>query len=108
MAVGEASDCRSMQAGFCGQGAITAALLAQRGITGPKEIFEGRYGFFKNYIRTNEPDWDALAGELGTRWQFLETHGFKVWPACAATRAPNAAVLHLRKTHNIAPRTSKS
>lgn len=103
MAVGEASDCRSMQAGFSGQGAITAALLAQRGITGPKEIFEGRYGFFKNYIRTNEPDWDALAGELGTRWRFVETHGFKVWPACAATRAPNAAVLHLRTTHNIAP-----
>ncbi|MGE3985994.1 MAG: MmgE/PrpD family protein [Dehalococcoidia bacterium] len=103
MAVGEATDCRSMQAGFCGQGAITAALLAQRGITGPKEIFEGRYGFFKNYIRGGEPDWDALAGELGTRWKFVETHGFKVWPACAATRAPNAAVLHLRNTHSIAP-----
>ena len=39
----------------------------------------------------------------GTRWQFVETHGFKVWPACAATRAPNAAVLHLRTNHNIAP-----
>ena len=103
MAVGEASDCRSMQAGFSGQGAVTAALLAQRGITGSKEIFEGRYGFFKNYIRTKEPDWDALAGELGNRWQFVETHGFKIWPACAATRAPNAAILHLRTTHALAP-----
>jgi 2-methylcitrate dehydratase PrpD len=103
MAVGEATDCRSMQAGFCGQGAITAALLAQKGVTGPKEIFEGRYGFFTNYIRQGQPNWDALAGELGMRWKFVETHGFKVWPACAATRAPNAAVLHLRNTHSIAP-----
>jgi len=103
MAVAEATDCRSMQAGFSGQAAVEAALLAQRGITGPKEIFEGRFGFFNNYIRGNEPDWDALAGELGSRWRFVETHGFKVWPACAVTRAPNAAILHLRNTHNIRP-----
>ncbi len=103
MAVAEATDCRSMQAGFSGQAAVEAALLAQRGITGPREIFEGRFGFFKNYIHGNEPDWDALAGSLGSRWQFVETHGFKVWPACAVTRAPNAAIQHLRTTHNIKP-----
>jgi 2-methylcitrate dehydratase PrpD len=93
MAVGEATHMRSMQAGFSGQGAVSAALLAQKGITGPKEILEGRYGLFRTYVRAEEPDWDELAGELGTRFRLLDTHGFKVWPSCGYTRPTNAAVL---------------
>ena len=45
MAVGTSTHMRSMQAGFSGQGGVLAAELAQMGITGPKEIVEGRYGY---------------------------------------------------------------
>ena len=103
MAVGEATDCRSMQAGFSGQGAITAALLAERGVTGPKEILEGRYGLYTNYVRTESPDWEAVVGGLGTRFPALDIHAFKVWPACAATRPTNAAILQLREEHQLQP-----
>ena len=95
MAVGEATHMRSMQAGFCGQGAVTAALLAQRGITGPKEVLEGPYGLFRLYIRDETPNWDELVGELGTRFRLLEAHSFKVWPSCAYTRPTNAAALEM-------------
>ncbi|MGE0059205.1 MAG: MmgE/PrpD family protein [Dehalococcoidia bacterium] len=95
MAVGEATHMRSMQAGFCGQGAITAALLAQKGITGPKAFLEGRYGLFRTYVRAEDPDWNELVGELGTRFRLLETHGFKVWPSCGYTRPTNAAVIEM-------------
>lgn len=97
MAVGAATHLRSMQAGFSGQGAVLAADLAQRGIIGSKEILEGRYGLFKTYVRTQEPDWDAILGGLGTRFPLVDTHGFKVWPACGYTRPVNAAVLQLRE-----------
>ena len=95
MAVGEATHMRSMQAGFSGQGGVMAALLAQKGITGPKEILEGRYGLFRTYVRAEDPDWDELVGELGTRFRLLQTHGFKVWPSCGYTRPTNAAVLEM-------------
>lgn len=103
MAVGAATHMRSMQAGFSGQGAVLAAELAQRGIIGPKEAVEGPFGVFRNYIRTETPYWDALVGDLGARFPLLETHGFKVWPACGYTRATNAAILALRQQHDLRP-----
>jgi 2-methylcitrate dehydratase PrpD len=103
MAVGAATHMRSMQAGFSGQGAVMAAELARRGIIGSKEILEGRYGLFKTYVRTSTPDWDAIVGGLGKRFPLLDTHGFKVWPACGYTRPVNAAVLQLRQEHGLRP-----
>lgn len=103
MAVGNSTHLRSMQAGFSGHGAVIAAELAQRGIIGSREIVEGRYGIFHNYVRTEHPDWDAIVAGLGTTFPMLEVHGFKVWPACGYTRPTNAATLELRRDHGIAP-----
>ena len=97
MAVDEATDLRSMQAGFSGQGGILAAELAKRGILGSKEVFEGRYGLYNTYVRDDTPDWNMLVGELTTRFPVRETHGFKVWPSCSHTRPCTAAVLQLRR-----------
>ena len=102
MAVAEATHMRSMQAGFTGQGAVMSADLARRGVTGPKQILEGRYGFYKTYVRC-EPDWDKLTGGLGDRFPLLQGHAFKVWPACAVTRPTNAAILNLRSEYGLAP-----
>ena len=108
MAVGAATHMRSMQAGFSGQGAVLAAELARRGIIGSKEIVEGRYGFFRTYIRGREPDWDGIVSGLGTQFPLLEKHGFKVWPACAYTRTTNAATLALRRQHRLRPEDIES
>lgn len=103
MAVGAATHMRSMQAGFSGQGAVLAAELALRDIIGPKDAVEGRFGVFRNYIRTETPYWHALVDNLGVRFPLLETHGFKVWPACGYTRATNAAIMALRQQHDLRP-----
>ena len=108
MAVGSATHMRSMQAGFSGQGAVLAAELARRGIIGDKEILEGRYGLFKTYVRTKQPDWETIVGELGTRFPLLDTHGFKVWPACGYTRVTNTAILQLRQENNLHPEDVES
>lgn len=108
MAVGNSTHLRSMQAGFSGHGAVMAAELAQRGIIGSREIVEGRYGLFHNYVRTEHPDWAAIVDGLGETYPMLEVHGFKVWPACGYTRPTNAATLELRREHGIAPREVES
>lgn len=102
MAVGEATHLRAMQAGFSGQGALLAVELGRRGIVGSKEVLEGRYGLYRNYVRC-EPDWDAVLGGLGTRFPLLDLHGFKVWPACGYTRATNTAIRELRRRHALVP-----
>ena len=103
MAVGAATHLRSMQAGFSGQGATLAAGLAQRGIIGSKEVLEGRYGLYKNYVGIDRLNWDALVGDLGTRFPLLKVHGFKVWPACGYTRVTNTATQQLRTEFNLRP-----
>jgi len=108
MAVGAATHMRAMQAGFSGQAATAGAEMARRGVIGDKEFLEGRYGMFHNYVRTGTPNWDAVIGELGTRFPLLQTHGFKVWPACAYTRPTNAATLILRNTHKLKPEDVES
>jgi 2-methylcitrate dehydratase PrpD len=101
MAVGVATHMRSMQAGFSGHASVVAAELAQRGVIGCKEIIEGRYGFFKNFVRTNTPRWEVLTGDLGRSFPLLECHGFKVWPACAYTRITNTAALELLQKYDL-------
>lgn len=103
MAVGAATHMRSMQAGFSGQGAVLAAQLAQRGIIGSKEVIEGRYGFFRTYIRGNEPDWGGIVDRLGEHFPLIEKHGFKVWPACAYTRTTNASIMTIMKDQRLKP-----
>ncbi|HEX3864419.1 MAG TPA: MmgE/PrpD family protein [Stellaceae bacterium] len=103
MAVGAATHLRSMQAGFSGQGAVLAAEFAQRGLVGSREIVEGRYGVFRNYVRTEHPDWQVMLDGLGERFPMLDVHGFKVWPACGYTRPTNAATLELRREYGIVP-----
>jgi len=107
MAVGAATHLRSMQAGFSGQAALIAADLAQRGLVGSREVLEGRYGLFRTYVRV-EPDWQGLLGELGRSFPLLALHGFKIWPACGYTRAPNAAIQTLRQRHAIDPSQVRS
>ena len=102
MAVGAATHLRSMQAGFAGQAALTAVELTRHGIEGSRAVLEGRYGLFRTYVRT-QPDWDAALQGLGSDFPLLRLHGFKVWPACGYTRAPNAAIQALRERHAIDP-----
>jgi 2-methylcitrate dehydratase PrpD len=108
MAEGAATHMRSMQAGFSGQGAVLAADLARRGIIGSKDVIEGRYGFFRTYIRGCEPDWGGIVDGLGVKFPLLEKHGFKIWPACAYTRTTNASTLAMREQHRLKPEDIES
>jgi len=108
MAEGAATHMRSMQAGFSGQGAVLAAELARRGIIGSKDFVEGRYGFFRTYIRGCEPDWDEIVDGLGVKFPLIEKHGFKVWPACGYTRTTNASTLAMREQHGLKPEDIES
>ena len=107
MATPASTHMRAMQAGYSGQGAVQAAELAALGIIGDKEVFEGRYGVYHNYVshRDSEPDWRELTNDLGTDFPILKQIGTKVWPACGYTRPVNAAIIHLREKHNIDPTT---
>ena len=47
---GTGSNLRALYAGFSAKGAVLAALLADKGVTGVDRLFEGEYGVFATYF----------------------------------------------------------
>ncbi|MDP6482708.1 MAG: MmgE/PrpD family protein [Nitrospinota bacterium] len=90
--------------GWAGHSGLVAARMALRGFTGPKEVFEGRFGFYNLYIGKDGEDRDLsrLTSGLGTEWKTPEL-GHKPFPCCHFTHAFIDAALFLREEHRIDP-----
>ncbi len=96
--------------GFSSQSGILCALLAQKGITGPKNFLEGIYGYYHLYshpeksatpsVYSYSPE--TIIGQLGQRFEFKKTM-FKKYPSCGGTSASIDAVLDIVCTHDIKP-----
>ncbi len=82
------------------QSGVLAALLAERGYTGPEHVLDGKEGFA--HVFASEWDWDILTDGLGEAWRILEC-GMKFFPTEALTHAPISAVLDLVTGHDLAP-----
>ncbi|OFV80121.1 MAG: 2-methylcitrate dehydratase, partial [Acidobacteria bacterium RBG_13_68_16] len=82
------------------QSGVLAALLAERGYTGPEHVIDGKEGL----VRCLGPDWklDVLTEGLGASWRITQC-GMKAFPTEALTHAPISAVLDLVNEHNLAP-----
>lgn len=72
---------------------VQAAMLANRGLTGPKRIFEGSQGFFPAMAR--DGDAEVIFADPDAEWLIGET-SFKPWPACRHSHAVIDAALALR------------
>jgi 2-methylcitrate dehydratase PrpD len=81
------------------QTGMRAALLAQAGVSSSSTPLEGRYGFLSVY--SEEPDLDALVGDLGTRWEILR-NTYKPYPCGIVIHPIIDACLQLRTEHGIA------
>lgn len=57
------------------QAGITAALLAERGFLGPKEVLENPWGLFGVLLHNDEESWDVrdVTAGLGEQWLLPET-----------------------------------
>jgi len=67
----EGAESPNLHAGWAAQSGIAAALLAQHGHTGPREVFEGGSGFFKSHVQESDYRFDfaGVTEGLGARWE---------------------------------------
>jgi 2-methylcitrate dehydratase PrpD len=93
-----------LHSGFAAQSGITAALLAQAGVTGPPTVFEGRFGLFASHLQHPETkkDLERVTGGLGGRWESRNA-SFKPYPAAHVLHPYVDAVLRVREAHRILP-----
>ena len=92
---------KRMQPAFAAKAGVIAALLAQKGITGARDVFEGEYGFFNLY---EEGEWDRnlLLDGLGQRFEGMRL-SIKPYPSCRMTHAAIDAALEVVKKHKVDP-----
>jgi 2-methylcitrate dehydratase len=82
------------------QSGVLAALLAERGYTGPEHVIDGKEGL----VHCFGPEWklELLTEGLGDSWR-IERCGMKAFPTEALTHAPISAVLDIVREHDLAP-----
>jgi 2-methylcitrate dehydratase PrpD len=85
---------KRVHCGWAAHAGITAALMAQFGITGPPTVLEGRFGFFRAFLGDGW-DPDAITDGLGERWS-VPGINFKPYPANHFTHAGIDAAIALR------------
>jgi 2-methylcitrate dehydratase PrpD len=90
---------KRMGPGLAARGGVTAALMAERGITGAHNILEGNYGVF-NVYHGGDYDRNILLADLGKRFEGANI-GFKPYPCCGFTHSYIDAVLAMKAKHNI-------
>lgn len=82
------------------QSGVLAALLAERGYTGPEHVIDGKEGL----THCLGPEWklNLLTDGLGESWRITQC-GMKFFPTEALTHAPISAVLDLVKENDLRP-----
>ena len=93
----EGSTSLPLQVGLNGSAAMQSCQLAHSGFPGPRDVFEGPYGYFRLFEGPTPWDltatYDCLAGK---RWLISEL-SHKPWPAGRATHAGIEGLQLLRK-----------
>jgi 2-methylcitrate dehydratase len=82
------------------QSGVLAALLAEKGYTGPEHVVDGKEGLVHCY----GPEWktDILVDGLGDSWRITQC-GMKAFPTEALTHTPISATLDLVKKNDLQP-----
>ena len=82
------------------QSGVFAALLAEKGYTGPEHVIDGKEGL----VHSIGPDWklNLLTDGLGDSWRITQC-GMKAFPTEALTHTPISAVLALVKENDLKP-----
>ena len=82
------------------QSGVLAALLAEKGYSGPEHVIDGKEGLTHVF----GPEWrlNLLTEGLGQSWRITQC-GMKAFPTEALTHTPISAVLDLVKSNNLHP-----
>jgi 2-methylcitrate dehydratase len=82
------------------QSGVFAALLAEKGYTGPEHVIDGKEGL----VHVFGPEWklNLLTDGLGESWRITQC-GMKAFPTEALTHTPISAVLGIVKDQHLKP-----
>lgn len=89
----EGSEALAMQVGVAARAALTAADFVQAGLSGPHDVIDGKFGYFK-LIETNDT-LEHVFLQWGAPWKVTEL-AHKPFPAGRATQATLTAIMEIK------------
>lgn len=84
---------------FAAHAGVFSALLAARGITAPRDAFEGKFGFYNLY---QPGDAATLFADIGSAYPHVHT-AIKKYPSCACNHTAIEAALGLVRDYDVQP-----
>jgi 2-methylcitrate dehydratase PrpD len=93
---------KRMHPGWAAHSGLLAARLAAAGVTGPRAVFEGRFGLYRSHLGDGEWNLSALTSSLGARWHLLDI-SLKPYPCCHMNHAFIDCAAALQAEHGLAP-----
>jgi 2-methylcitrate dehydratase PrpD len=97
--VNEGALTKRMGPGFAAKGGITAALMAEKGITGARDCLEGELGLY-NLYHQGRYDAEPLTADLGRRFEGTKVT-MKPYPCCKGTHSHVDVALALVSKYDI-------
>lgn len=94
----EGSALLGMQLGFCTRAAMMAADMAAVGLTGPRQVLDGDYGYYALFEAGGNPD--RVLARLGEDWR-ITGMSHKPFPSGRATHGVVDALLTLKAQHGF-------
>lgn len=94
----EGSILLGMQMGFNARNALAAVDLAAHGLTGPHQVLEGRYGYFKLF--EGAYDLTSVMADLGKVWQVTRL-SHKPFPSGRLTHGTVDGLLRLKRQYGF-------
>lgn len=95
------NDCRELYQCFAQKHGMFAALLANQGIRGPKNSFEGPHGLFHQYFEgRGATDYSLVDVDEKSPWICSEAT-YKPWSSCRCTHGFIDGLRQLMKEHNF-------
>lgn len=96
----EGSAALALQVGLAARHAVAAADMAEAGLEGPRDVFDGPFGYFT--LIEDGGDLEAAAQRLGTHWRIAEL-SHKPFPTGRAAQGALDMVLRHAKARRLAP-----
>ncbi|MEM2211430.1 MAG: MmgE/PrpD family protein [Nitrososphaerales archaeon] len=96
----DGTEVKQLHPGWANHSGIIAAQMASKGFTGPRTVFEGKFGIYKTYLSNESYNLERLCENLSKDWEVLKTT-FKFYPCCHILHSYMDCALYLKKKYNV-------
>ena len=92
---------KRMQPAFAARSGVFSAYLARVGVTGARNIIDGKYNYYRVYLH-DRCDRSILTKDLGKEWM-IGRLSYKLYPVCGMCMSSIGSTIKIMEEHHVKP-----